>query len=48
MKTTETRKPQVDHNVRALRNDELDAVSGGGITETMKNFGSALQTAARS
>jgi len=28
MKTTESRKSQ-DHEVRTLRNDELDAVSGG-------------------
>jgi len=55
MNTTETRKPHVDHDVRALRNDELDAVSGGGIGsslasvifEVMKNFGGTLQTTAR-
>jgi hypothetical protein len=29
MNTFEPRKPQVDRDVRALRNDELDAVSGG-------------------
>jgi len=53
MKTTETRKPQVDHNVRALRDDELDAVSGGfstsfsAVSEVLKNFSGALNTAAR-
>jgi len=53
MKTTESRKSQ-DHEVRTLRNDELDAVSGGtfsalssAISEVMKNFSGALQTAAR-
>jgi hypothetical protein len=55
MNTTETRTPQVDHDVRVLRNDELDAVIGGGIfqplssavSEVIKNFGAALNTAAR-
>jgi hypothetical protein len=34
---------------RDLTDDELDAISGGwsGVSEVMKNFGGALNTAAR-
>jgi len=49
MNTTKSRKPQ-DHEVRTLRNDDLDAVSGGlssAISEVIKNFGQAMQTAGR-
>jgi len=42
-------------DIRALRHDEVDAVAGAGafsaissaVSEVMKNFGGALNTAAR-
>ena len=46
---TQIRKTKQD--IRPLRTDEVEAVSGGGlgsmVSEVMKNFGSALNTAAR-
>jgi hypothetical protein len=37
------------HHIETLRDDELDAVAGGvsSVSEVLKNFGNALQTAAR-
>jgi len=44
-----------EQDIRALRHDEVDAVAGAGVfsaissavSEVMKNFGGALNTAAR-
>ena len=53
MKTIKTTRPDVGHDIRSLRNDELDAVAGAGmlsgaVNNVVKSIGNAVSTAARS
>jgi len=55
MSKIDTQARRSEQDIRTLGTNEIDAVSGGGIggaltsavNDVLKNFGSALQTAAR-
>jgi hypothetical protein len=52
MKTIKTTRPDVGHDIRTLRNDELDAVAGAGmlsgaVSNVVKSIGNAVNTTAR-
>jgi hypothetical protein len=53
MRTIETPMPDIGHDIRTLRDDELDAIAGAGmlsgtVNDVVKSIGDALSTAARS